>query len=43
MKKVFGQIGRLKPECIELYCKLHQQDVYTSRWAVAARGRCGII
>lgn len=33
MKKVFGQIGRLKPECIELYRRLHEQDVYTSRWA----------
>ena len=28
MKKVFGQIGRLKPECIELYRRLHEQDVY---------------
>ena len=33
MKKVFGQIGRLKPECIELYRRLHEQDVYTTRWA----------
>ena len=33
MKKVFGQIGRLKPECIELYRRLHEQDVYTPRWA----------
>lgn len=33
MKKVFGQIGRLKPECIELYRRLHEQDVYTARWA----------
>ena len=33
MKKVFGQIGRLKPECIDLYRRLHEQDVYTPRWA----------
>ena len=33
MKKVFGQIGRLKPECIELYRRLHEQDVYTPCWA----------
>ena len=33
MKKVFGQIGRLKPECIEEYRRLHEVDVYTERWA----------
>ena len=32
MKKVFGQIGRLKRECIEEYIRLHEVDVYTDRW-----------
>ena len=32
MKKVFGQIGRLKRECIDEYRRLHEQDVYTPRW-----------
>lgn len=31
-KKIFGQIGRLKPDCIEKYQKLHMEDVYTERW-----------
>lgn len=33
MKKIFGQIGRLKPECIEGYRRLHEVDVHTPRWA----------
>ena len=33
MKKIFGQVGRLKPECIEEYRRLHEVDVYTPRWA----------
>lgn len=33
MKKLFGQIGRLKPECIEEYRRLHEVEVYTPRWA----------
>lgn len=33
MKKIFGQIGRLKPECIELYRRLHEVDIYTEQWA----------
>ncbi len=33
MKKFFGQIGRIKPECIEEYCRLHEVDVYTEKWA----------
>lgn len=32
MKKVFGQIGRLKRECIGEYRRLHEQEVYTPRW-----------
>ncbi len=30
---MFGQIGRLKKECIELYVRLHEEDVYTEKWA----------
>lgn len=33
MKKLFGQVGRLKRECIEEYCRLHETDVHTPRWA----------
>ena len=33
MQKFFGQIGRIKPECIEEYCRLHEVDVYTEKWA----------
>ena len=33
MKKIFGQIGRIKPECIEEYKRLHEVDIYTERWA----------
>ena len=33
MKKLFGQIGRLKPECIAEYRRLHEVEVYTPRWA----------
>lgn len=33
MKKVFGQIGRLKPECIHVYCRLHEKDVYSREWS----------
>ncbi len=33
MKRIFGQIGRLKRECIETYCRLHETDVHTPRWA----------
>ena len=33
MRKIFGQVGRLKPECIEEYRRLHEVDVYTPRWA----------
>ena len=33
MKTFFGQIGRIKPECIEEYCRLHEVDVYTEKWA----------
>ena len=32
MKKIFGQIGRLKPECIEHYRWLHEVDIYTEKW-----------
>ena len=32
-KKFFGQIGRIKPECIETYCRLHEVDIYTEQWA----------
>ncbi len=33
MKTFFGQIGRIKPECIAEYCRLHEVDVYTEKWA----------
>ena len=33
MRKFFGQIGRIKPECIAEYCRLHEVDVYTEKWA----------
>lgn len=33
MKKQFvGQIGRIKPEYIETYCRLHEKDIYTEEW-----------
>lgn len=32
-KTVFGQIGRLKPEKIEEYKRLHGTDVHTEKWA----------
>lgn len=32
MKKI-GQIGRLKRECIDEYCRLHEEAVYTPQWA----------
>ncbi len=32
-RKIFGQIGRLKQECIEEYKTLHRNDVYTEKWA----------
>lgn len=32
-KKYLGQIGRIKPECIETYCRLHEVDIYTDKWA----------
>lgn len=32
MKRYFGQIGRIKPECIQHYCRLHEVDVYTEQW-----------
>ncbi len=33
MKKLFGQVGRLKPDHIEEYCRLHEVEVHTPRWA----------
>lgn len=31
-RKFLGQIGRIKPECIERYCQLHEVDIYTEKW-----------
>ena len=33
MKKVFGQIGKLKPSCIAEYTYLHEVAVFTPQWA----------
>ena len=33
MKRMFGQVGRLKPGYIEEYRRLHEQEVFTPRWA----------
>lgn len=32
MKQYIGQIGRIKRECIEEYCRLHEVDIYTDQW-----------
>ncbi len=32
-RRFFGQIGRIKPECIAEYCRLHEVEIYTDRWA----------
>ena len=33
MKKYIGQIGRIKPECISEYCRLHEEEIYTKKWS----------
>lgn len=33
MKRVFGQIGRLGRDRVDEYCRLHEKDVHTPRWA----------
>ena len=33
MQKIFGQIGRIKPECIEEYTRLQEVDVYSEKWS----------
>lgn len=38
-KKYLGQIGRIKRECIDTYCRLHEVDIYTQKWT----GICQLI